>query len=295
MIWSALILLIVLLLLILGNALFVAVEFSYLTVNRNDLRRRIDAGDKTAAIVDKALTKTSTNLSGAQLGITVTSLVAGFLTGPSVGVLFAEGFGLTGLSQGVVTAISTTGAFIVVTFTQMVFGELVPKNWAIAQPMRVADLVVRPQNVFMFLFGWLVRFLNGSANMILRWLGFTPEEEVASARTAEELLAVVSRSGDEGTLVSSTAELVARSIEFGDRTAADVMTPRPRVRFIEDETVAEALDAVAETGHARFPVFSDHVDDITGVIHYNRLLTVPYDERATTPAASVAEPVHIVS
>ncbi|MFD6728115.1 hemolysin family protein [Corynebacterium xerosis] len=289
------ILLIVLLLLILGNALFVAVEFSYLTVNRNDLRRRIDAGDKTAAIVDKALTKTSTNLSGAQLGITVTSLVAGFLTGPSVGVLFAEGFGLTGLSQGVVTAISTTGAFIVVTFTQMVFGELVPKNWAIAQPMRVADLVVRPQNVFMFLFGWLVRFLNGSANMILRWLGFTPEEEVASARTAEELLAVVSRSGDEGTLVSSTAELVARSIEFGDRTAADVMTPRPRVRFIEDETVAEALDAVAETGHARFPVFSDHVDDITGVIHYNRLLTVPYDERATTPAASVAEPVHIVS
>ncbi|MFO6504505.1 hemolysin family protein [Corynebacterium freneyi] len=295
MIWSALVLLVVLLLLILGNALFVAVEFSYLTVNRNDLQRRIDGGDKTAALVDKALTKTSTNLSGAQLGITVSSLVAGFLTGPSVGVLLREGFGLTGLGDGMVTAISTTGAFILVTFTQMVFGELVPKNWAIAQPMRVADLVVRPQNVFMFLFGWLVKILNGSANRILRWLGFTPEEEVASARTAEELLAVVSRSGDEGTLVASTAELVARSIEFGDRTAADVMTPRPQVRFIEDETVAQALDAVAETGHARFPVFSDNVDDVTGVIHYNRLLGVPYDERATTPAASVAEPVHVVS
>ncbi|MFD5868721.1 hemolysin family protein [Corynebacterium sp. NPDC060344] len=295
MIWSALTLLVVLLLLILGNALFVAVEFSYLTVNRNDLRRRIKSGDKTAAIVDKALTRTSTNLSGAQLGITVTSLVAGFLTGPSVGVLLREGLGLTGLGDGVVTAISTTGAFILVTFTQMVFGELVPKNWAIAQPMRVADLVVRPQNVFMFLFGWLVWILNGSANRVLKWLGFTPEEELASARTAEELLAVVSRSGDEGTLVGSTAELVARSIEFGDRTAADVMTPRPRVRFIEEETVAEALDAVAETGHARFPVFTDNVDDITGVIHYNRLLTVPYGERATTPAAGLAEPVHVVS
>ncbi|UBI01359.1 hemolysin family protein [Corynebacterium freneyi] len=295
MLWSAVILLIALIALILANALFVAVEFSYLTVNRNDLQRRIDGGDKTAALVDKALTKTSTNLSGAQLGITVSSLVAGFLTGPSVGVLLREGFGLTGLGDGMVTAISTTGAFILVTFTQMVFGELVPKNWAIAQPMRVADLVVRPQNVFMFLFGWLVKTLNGSANRILRWLGFTPEEEVASARTAEELLAVVSRSGDEGTLVASTAELVARSIEFGDRTAADVMTPRPRVRFIEDETVAQALDAVAETGHARFPIFSDNVDDVTGVIHYNRLLGVPYDERATTPAASVAEPVHVVS
>ncbi|MFC3850928.1 hemolysin family protein [Corynebacterium hansenii] len=295
MIWSAAILLVVLLLLVLGNALFVAVEFSYLTVNRNDVRRRIDDGDATAALIDKALTKTSTNLSGAQLGITLTSLIAGFLTAPSVGVLFREGLGLTGLDRGVVAAISTTGAFILVTFTQMVFGELVPKNWAIAQPMRVADLVVRPQNVFMFLLGWLARMLNGAANRVLRWLGLTPEEELASARTAEELLAVVSRSGDEGTLVSSTAELVARSIEFGDRTAADVMTPRPRVRFIEDETVAEALDAVAETGHARFPVFADNVDDITGVIHYNRLLTVPFDQRATTPAASVAEPVHVVS
>lgn len=295
MLWYAVILLVALIALILANALFVAVEFSYLTINRNDLQRRIDGGDKTAALVDKALTKTSTNLSGAQLGITVSSLVAGYLTGPSLGVLLREGLGLTGLGDGVVTAISTTGAFILVTFTQMVFGELVPKNWAIARPMRVADLVVRPQNVFMFLFGWLVKILNGSANRILRWLGFTPEEEVASARTAEELLAVVSRSGDEGTLVASTAELVARSIEFGDRTAADVMTPRPRVRFIEDETVAQALDAVAETGHARFPVFSDNVDDVTGVIHYNRLLGVPYDERATTPAASVAEPVHVVS
>ncbi|MGV3114852.1 hemolysin family protein [Corynebacterium freneyi] len=295
MLWYAVILLVALIALILANALFVAVEFSYLTINRNDLQRRIDSGDKTAALVDKALTKTSTNLSGAQLGITVSSLVAGYLTGPSLGVLLREGLGLTGLGDGVVTAISTTGAFILVTFTQMVFGELVPKNWAIARPMRVADLVVRPQNVFMFLFGWLVKILNGSANRILRWLGFTPEEEVASARTAEELLAVVSRSGDEGTLVASTAELVARSIEFGDRTAADVMTPRPRVRFIEDETVAQALDAVAETGHARFPVFSDNVDDVTGVIHYNRLLGVPYDERATTPAASVAEPVHVVS
>lgn len=295
MLCYAVILLVALIALILANALFVAVEFSYLTINRNDLQRRIDGGDKTAALVDKALTKTSTNLSGAQLGITVSSLVAGYLTGPSLGVLLREGLGLTGLGDGVVTAISTTGAFILVTFTQMVFGELVPKNWAIARPMRVADLVVRPQNVFMFLFGWLVKILNGSANRILRWLGFTPEEEVASARTAEELLAVVSRSGDEGTLVASTAELVARSIEFGDRTAADVMTPRPRVRFIEDETVAQALDAVAETGHARFPVFSDNVDDVTGVIHYNRLLGVPYDERATTPAASVAEPVHVVS
>ena len=227
---AALVLLVVLLLLVLGNALFVAVEFSYLTINRNEIRARIQAGDRKAEALDRALSRTSTNLSGAQLGITVTSLIAGYLTAPSVGVLLSSLFGITGLPEHVVAFAGTTGAFIIVTFVQMVFGELVPKNWAIAEPSKVADLVVRPQNVFMFVFGWLVSLLNASANQILRWLGFDPREEVANARSSQELAAVVSRSGEEGTLDAATAELVARSIEFGHRTAADVMTPRPRVR-----------------------------------------------------------------
>ncbi len=292
---AALSLLAAFLLLVFLNGIFVAVEFSYLTVNRNDIRRRIENGDKTAKLVDTALTKTSTNLSGAQLGITVTSLMAGFLTGPSLGEIFRLSFGATDIPAGVVTSISTTGAFIIATFTQMVFGELVPKNWAIAQPMRVSRLVVRPQNIFMFLLGWLVYLLNSAANWILRKLGFSPEEELASARSADELLAVVDRSGNEGTLNPRTAELVARSIEFGERTAADVMTPRPQAIFIEDETVAQMLAVVAETGHARFPVIREDVDDISGLVHYNRLLAVPYEQRETTPAASLAEPVLFVN
>lgn len=295
MILSALVLFVVFLFLVFLNAIFVGVEFAYLTVNRNDVRRKIESGDKSAKLVDRALSKTSTNLSGAQLGITVTSLAAGFLTGPSLGVLLSELFGLVGLSDAVVTAIGTTGAFIVATFTQMVFGELVPKNWAIAEPMKVSELVVRPQNIFMFLFGWLVWLLNGAANKVLRLLGFTPEEEVANARTAEELLSVVTRSGDEGTIDSKTAELVARSIEFGDRTAADVMTPRPHVTFIRDESVADMLAVVAESGHARFPVLGADVDDVRGVVHYTALLGVPYAERKTTPAASLAEDVLVVN
>ncbi|MDH5151853.1 hemolysin family protein [Kocuria palustris] len=292
---AALVLLVVLLLLVLGNALFVAVEFSYLTINRNEIRARIQAGDRKAEALDRALSRTSTNLSGAQLGITVTSLIAGYLTAPSVGVLLSSLLGITGLPEHVVAFAGTTGAFIIVTFVQMVFGELVPKNWAIAEPSKVADLVVRPQNVFMFVFGWLVSLLNASANQILRWLGFDPREEVANARSSQELAAVVSRSGEEGTLDAATAELVARAIEFGHRTAADVMTPRPRVNFVEDETVAELLELAASTGHSRFPVVGESVDDIVGVVHFKHALAVPYDQRRTTAAREIAHPVEAVS
>ena len=204
---AAWLLLLAVLALILANALFVAVEFSYLTVNKAQVRKEAQAGDRTMQAVSNALARTSSNLSGAQLGITVTSLVVGFLTGPSLGVLLTEGLGVTGIAPAAATGIATTAAFVIATFTQMVFGELVPKNWAIAEPLLVSRLVVFPQRIFMLVFGWLVWVLNSAANVVLRLLGFTPEEEVASARNAQELRAVVSQSGRQGTLdrTSSTS------------------------------------------------------------------------------------------
>ncbi|WP_206478850.1 hemolysin family protein [Kocuria sp. KRD140] len=293
---TAWLLLLVFLLLVLANALFVAVEFSFLTVDRQAVQRAEAEGDKRAKTIEQSLKKTSTNLSGAQLGITVTSLLAGFLTGPSLGTLFSEGLGWTGVPDAAAVGIATTAAFIVATFTQMVFGELVPKNWAIADPLRVTHVVVLPQKIFMVVFGWLVTMLNSSANAVLRMLGFTPTEEVANARTAEELASVVSRSGREGTLDAGTAELVARSIEFGDRTAADVMRPRPRVTFLDaDDTVEHMLLTASESGHSRFPVTGESVDDIVGVVHYTHALAVPFEERAVLRVADVCVPADVVS
>ena len=281
--------------LILANALFVAVEFAFLTVNKNEVRRAASDGDRTMQAVSDSLSKTSSNLSGAQLGITVTSLVVGFLTGPSLGVLLAEGLGWTGMSPAAATGIATTAAFIIATFSQMVFGELVPKNWAIAEPSLVSRLVVFPQKVFMAVFGWLVWVLNSAANVVLRLLGFTPEEEVASARTAQELRAVVSQSGQQGTLDRTTAELAARSIEFGQRTAADVMQPRPQVTFLDEHSAQDLLDLVAATGHSRFPVTGDGVDDIVGVVHFKHALAVPHEQRAATAVRDLVVDVpHVV-
>ncbi|MEX5271840.1 hemolysin family protein [Kocuria sabuli] len=292
---EAWVLLAVAVLLVAGNALFVAVEFAFLTVNRNQVRAAEEAGDRRAVALERALTKTSTNLSGAQLGITLTSLVVGFLAGPSLGVLLTEVLGFTGMSPAAVTGVATTAAFVIATFTQMVFGELVPKNWAIAEPLRVSYLVVHPQRIFMVLFGWLVRILNSSANQVLRLLGFTPTEEVANARTAEELMAVVGRSGAEGTLDPGTAELVARSIEFGDRTAADVMRPRPQVTFLGDHTVQDLVEISAATGHSRFPVEGASVDEIVGVVHFKHALAVPYDDRSSRTVREIAVPATTVA
>lgn len=291
---TALALLVALILLIAANGLFVAVEFSFLTVNRTQVRAQEAAGDHRAAVLEASLMKTSTNLSGAQLGITVSSLVVGFLTGPSLGALLNEVLGITGMPRGAATGIATTAAFVIATLSQMVFGELAPKNWAIAAPMRVARLVVHPQRIFMLLFGWLVKILNDAANWVLRLLGFTPSEEVSDARSASELRALVSRSSAEGTLDAGTAELLIRSIEFGDLVAADVMKPRPQVVFLADHTVAELLAMAVETGHSRFPVEGESVDDLLGAAHFKHALTVPADRRGTTSVRDIAVEAPVV-
>lgn len=282
-------------LLIAANALFVAVEFGYLTVNRDEVRAARSEGDSVASSLDDALSRTATNLSGAQLGITVSSLIVGYLTGPSVGELLTDGLGLAGMPEAAARGIAMTAAFVVVTFLQMVFGELVPKNWAIAAPMRVSRLVVIPQKVFMAVFGWLVTALNSSANAVLRLLGFTPQEEPGDARSGEELRASAARSGREGAMDPHTAELVTRSISFGEHRAADAMVPRPLVTFLRDHSVQEMLDTVADTGASRFPVLDGTVDDVVGVVHYRHALAVDPGARADTPVRDIAVEPTVVS
>ncbi|HHX85963.1 MAG TPA: HlyC/CorC family transporter [Actinomycetales bacterium] len=291
----ALVLTLAVVVLIAANALFVAVEFGFLTVNRADVRAARSEGDRIASALDDSLSRTSTNLSGAQLGITVTSLVVGFLTGPSVGELITDALGLAGMPDAAARGIAMTAAFVVVTFLQMVFGELVPKNWAIAAPMRVSRLVVIPQKIFMTVFGWLVTALNASANWVLRLLGFTPQEEPGDARSGEELRASAARSGREGSMDPHTAELVTRSISFGEHRASDAMVPRPLVRFLRDHTAQDLLDTVARTGASRFPVLGGTVDEVVGVVHYRQALAVPAAERATTPVRDIVSEVTVVS
>jgi CBS domain containing-hemolysin-like protein len=269
--------------LITANGLFVAAEFALITVDRATLERRADEGDRRARSVLTAVRSLSTELSGAQLGITVTSLVVGFIAEPSIAALLRGPIGLTGLPDAAVTATAFTAAFVVATGAQMVFGELVPKNWAIAEPLRVGRAVAGFQRGFTMLAGPLIRLLNGMANAILRLIGVEPAEELTSARNPAELISLAARSAERGTLEAGTAELLARSIEFGGRRAADVMTPRPRVRFVRaDQPVGDVLALASTTGHARFPVIGEGVDDVLGMVHFKHAVAVPPPERSRT-------------
>jgi CBS domain containing-hemolysin-like protein len=275
-------------LLVVANGLFVAAEFSLVTVDRPTVEREAANGDLRAERLLGALRGLSTQLSGAQLGITVTSLVVGFIAEPSLATILRGPLGLTGLSDTAVTATAFAVAFVVVTGFQMVFGELVPKNWAIAEPLRVGRAVIGFQRGFTTVSGPAIAVLNGMANWIVRRLGIEPAEELASARSPEELASLALRSAQQGTLAAGTAELLSRSIEFGDRRAADVMTPRPRVRFVHaEDAVTTVLDLTTRTGHARFPVIGESVDDVLGMVHFKHAVAVPYEERPGTPVAQV--------
>lgn len=283
-------------LLIAANALFVAAEFSLVTVDRATVNARAEAGDRRAGVVRRALHTLSTQLSGAQLGITVTSLIVGFLAEPAIASLIDDPLARVGVPEAVVDPLSVAIALAVATAVQMVLGELVPKNLAIARPMPVARSVAGPQVGFTAVAGPLIRFLNGNANWMVRRLGIEPQEELASARSPEELGSLVRRSAEAGTLPGETADLIREALDFGGLTAADVMTPRRRVRFLSaTDTVAQLVDLVRATGHSRFPITgSGGADDVSQVAHLRLALRVPAELRATTPVTQAALPAILV-
>ncbi len=281
---------------LLANALFVAAEFSLVTVDRTKVADAAEAGDKTAASVLAALRSLSTQLSGAQLGITVTSLVVGYLAEPSLATLLRGPLSRVGLGEAAATGVALTTALVVATALQMVLGELVPKNLAIARPGPVAARVVGPHRAFTSAAGWLIRLLNGNANWLVRAMGIEPQEELMSARAPEELQSLVRRSAEMGTLPRPTAALLSRGLEFGERSATDAMTPRVRVHYVEAGTsAAEVLERARHSGLSRFPVTGPGgTDDIVGVVDVRQVLSVPRDERAATAVEDIAiEPLFV--
>ncbi|WP_062076386.1 hemolysin family protein [Demequina globuliformis] len=289
---QAWLLLVLAVLLIAANALFVAAEFAFMTVDRPTVEREAKSGDKRAKSLRAALKRLSTELSSAQLGITVTSLLVGFIAEPSLATLLRPGLESAGLPEETSLGIALAIAFVVATGTQMVFGELVPKNWAIAEPLRVGRAIAGPQRAFTWFAGPLIRMLNGSANWLVRRLGIEPREELASARSAQEFEAIASRSAAQGTLDPRVAARLGHASELKERTASDAMTPRTRVTFIEaDATVQEVLALASRTGHARFPVTGEDVDEIVGVAHFKKALAVPSRQRKSTTVRDIALPV----
>lgn len=270
-----------------GTAIFVAAEFSLVALDPASVEKKASGGDSRLARVVRALRSLSTQLSGAQVGITLTTILLGYTTQVALVRMFTSGFTSLGLTAAVAATFSGMVAVVVVNAFSMLFGELVPKNMALSEPMRTARMTAPLQLGFTWLFRPVIWMLNGTANAVLRLFGIEPVEELSSARSASELSALVRHSAEEGTLDEETAELFTRSVSMEALTAIDVMTDRGRVRSLPSSaTAADVVNLARETGHSRFPILDDDGEDFVAIALLRRAVAVPYDRRGDVPAPS---------
>nr|WP_223189590.1 hemolysin family protein [Streptomyces sp. TRM68416] len=272
-----------------GTGYFVAQEFAYVSADRLALAREAEAGDRKAARALKVLERLSFMLSGAQLGITVTGLVVGFIAEPSVSALLEPALSGLGIPDAAVSTISVVLAFVGATVVQMVLGELAPKNLAIAVPERLAKTLAGSTLAYLKVVGPVVHVFDATANRLLRKVGIEPVEELHHGATLEELGHLIGESHEQGQLPRDTAELLDHALEFSDRTLDEVMVPRVDAVFVrKDATAAEAIDLIGRHGHSNYPVLGDHPDDMTGVLGVRELMRLPADRMTVTTAGALA-------
>lgn len=277
-----------------ANAGFVAAEFALVAVDRARIDERADAGSRRARLVRRLLQRLSYHLSGAQLGITATSLLLGFLAEPALAELLAPLLDpMFGSSAPAVWSVGL--ALAIATVTQMVFGELVPKALATTRPLRTSMVLARPTAVYGLLARPVVALLDSLAVVITRRAGVEPREELETSPDRQELEHIIRSSGEEGTLDSGEVELLTRSIRLADKSADDAMIPRVEVVAVRsDSTVADLAETAMQSGHSRFPVIGDDLDDVVGFVHVKSVHQVAPADRASAPVSDLTTSVPAV-
>jgi len=274
-----------------GTGVFVAAEFALVTLDRNELEARQARGEKRLGPTIKALRITSTHLSSAQLGITLTTLLTGYTFEPAISSLLRGPLTGLGVPDGVVPVLGAVIGIALATLFSMVIGELVPKNFALAVPLATAKVVVPLQAAFTAVFKPVILLFNNTANALIRLIGIEPKEELSGARSAEELGFLVRRSALEGLLDANHADMLGRTLRFSDHSAADVMTPRVQMASVRAGDTAESIVTLASTtGYSRFPVIGRDTDDILGVLHVKQAFAVALGRRAVVTAADLLIP-----
>ena len=269
--------------LVLACGVFGAAEYSFVAVDRSAVEKAAASGDKQAIGVRQALRTLSTQLSGAQIGVTLTNLVIGFLAEPAIASLLEAPLTALGLPEGAVPGVSVTLGLVLATIATMIFGELVPKKLGIAVPFPIARRTQALLRGFTTVMTYPIKLLNGSANAIVRALGVEPQEELRSARSSDELASLAGRSASQGTLDSETAHLVQRSVAFGPRTAGEIMTPRVQMACVDaNDPVSEVIELSSATGFSKFPVIKGSSDNVVGSVHVKQAVAVPRSERGDT-------------
>lgn len=253
---------------------FVAQEFAYMAVDRSKLNSLAETGDSGAKRTLAVTRRTSFMLSGAQLGITVTGLLVGYVAEPLIGESLGTIFGGIGIPTAVGLGIGAVLALLFSTLVQMLFGELFPKNLAIARPEPVARWLARSTTIYLKLFGWLIWIFDQSSNLLLRALKIEPVHDVEHSASARDLEHIVAESRETGDLPPELSTLLDRILDFPTRPVEHAMIPRTHVDTVRaDDSLADVI-ALMGTGHSRYPVVGEDSEDIVGVIHLHDVLSL---------------------
>ena len=272
---------------------FVAQEFAYMAVDRSQLGARAASGDAPAKRALSITHRTSFMLSGAQLGITVTGLLVGYVAEPLIGESLGALLGGVGVPTGVGVGIGAVLALLFATVVQMLFGELFPKNLAIARPEPVARWLARSTAIYLTAFGWLIWIFDQASNLLLRALKISPVHDVEHSATARDLEHIVDDSRESGDLPVELSMMLDRILDFPRRDVEHAMIPRSRVDTVEDTDTVGHVRHVMAHGHSRYPVLAEDTQDVVGVVHLADLLTTA--EPDTAPVTVIARPALVVS
>ena len=259
-------------LLLLLNAFFVGAEFALVSARRTQLEPRVASGSRAARVTLRSMEDVSSVMAAAQLGITACSLGLGALGEPAVAHLLEPVLHRLHVPEAALHPLAFTVALAVVVYLHVVVGEMVPKNFALADPTRAALLLGPPMSLVVTVIRPVVLVLNGTANLVLRLLRVTPRDEVASTFTHEEVAAMVEESRVEGVLGGDDYDRLAGALGFVEKSVASVLLPTDTlVAVAHDARVSEVERLCGETGYSRFPVTG--VDGgLVGYLHIQDVL-----------------------
>jgi CBS domain containing-hemolysin-like protein len=272
---------------------FVAQEFAYMAVDRTALNVRADAGDSRAATALTITSRTSFMLSGAQLGITVTGLLVGYVAEPMIGASIGTALGGISIPAGVSLAIGAVIALTFSTLVQMLFGELFPKNLAIARAEPTAIALAGSTRVYLAAFGWLIRIFDASSNALLRLFRIEPVHDVEHSASARDLEHIVEESRESGQIPDELSALLDRILDFPEQTVQHAMIPRTKADVISSRETIGQVRELMSTGHSRYPVLASNGEDVLGVVHLVDVLAT--DEPDSASVRTVMRPAPLVS
>ncbi|TKA91671.1 MULTISPECIES: hemolysin family protein [Halopseudomonas] len=282
----------IILAIIAANGYFVAQEFAYMAVDRTRLAARAAEGDAAAKRALAVTRRTSFMLSGAQLGITVTGLLVGFVAEPLVGESLGQLLGGVGIPTEVGVTVATVSALALATIIQMVFGELFPKNLAIANADPLARSLARSTLIYLTVFGWLIGFFDKSANLFLRALRIEPVHDLDVSVSADDLPHIIADSRESGDLPHELSLMLDRILDFPQRDVEHAMIPRSQVDWLRPETTLEELRELMASGHTRYPVIDE--DTPVGVAHLADVLARLSTGSPDETVASVMRPTAVL-